>query len=83
MSATSIKTEAIGTEKPYQILTMMLAQANLATWDAIGPAVWQSLQQEYDRENGPKFHSQMARAIFPITMGVKMTEYLKGVQTAT
>ena len=31
MSATSTKTDAIGIEKPYQILTVMPAQANLAT----------------------------------------------------
>lgn len=91
MSATSTKTDAIGTEKPYQILTVMSAQASLATPMCSQYECGITLVLQYDSlfsrnmigKMVPMLRPQMARAIFPIAIGVKMAEYLRGVQIAT
>lgn len=91
MNATSTKTEAIGTEKPYQILTVMSAQANLATpmcsqyeWGMILVRQYGSL---FSRNTIGKMvpipRPQMARVSFTIVEGVKTSVYLNGAQMAT
>lgn len=91
MSATSTKTDAMGTEKPYQILTVMSAQANRATpmcsqyeWGMILVRQYGSLfSRNMIGKIVPMLRPQIARVIFPIATGVKIAVYLKGVQMAT
>lgn len=89
MSATSTKTDAIGTKKPYK--TVMSAQANQATpmcsqyeWGMI--LVWQYgslFSRNMIGKIVPMLSPQIARVTFPIAIGIKMAVYLKGVQMAT
>lgn len=78
MSATSTKTDAIGTEKPYQTLTVMSAQANLATPMCSqykgGMIFIQQYGSLFNRNMKgkmvPMLHPQIAGVIFTISVEV-------------
>lgn len=79
MRATPTKTDAIGMEKPYQILTVMSPQANLATpvcsqyeWGMILAQQYGSLFSRNMIGKESQCFVPRLPVIFPIAIGVKM-----------
>lgn len=91
MRITSEKTVMRGTQKPYQMLMEISAQASRAT-PMCSQYVWGMMRvlQKGKRVNKnttgrivQKLRKQIQTAILSMVLGVKMEVYLKGEQMAT
>lgn len=91
MRTTSETTVMMGTQKPYQILTAMSAQASRAT-PMCSQYVWgmmrvlqkgRRVSKNTTGKMMQKLRKEIPTAILMVVLGVKIVVYLRGEQMAT